>query len=601
MKTITFYSYKGGVGRTLVVANVAKYLAQFGLRVVALDLDLEAPGLHHKFALDGGDVLHGPGVADYIAQFLTHGSPPDDLAAYVASIPPPKGGPGPIHVIPAGDAPSPAYWRALSQVDWHRLLYAPDAAGIALFDDLKARIEEQLQPDYLLIDSRTGMTEMGGIATTILADVVVTLTLNTREHLEGIRSIMRSINKTRRSNGDEPVQLEVALSRLPPSSDHEEDIQRARKSALAFLNEEAPDPTETLTLDEILVLHTEPSLQEREHLLIGSELGGDGEQVLLTDYLRLFARFIPLPSLAPRVQQLVKVAMDRLLDDPLSTERELQVLARYTGHPDALRALIRFYRVRQDYRRMLDASAQLWDITGKDDLDLVWTAVREGFEETYRYQAEHVPLDLVWSAWTAEGEEDVDVGLRLSRTLDNFGREEDAVRVAEALFRHHPDNELVAEAVVQHLASAGQHPEAADFALEHADEFAYDADYLTLWANAVAELSDRTSAISFLEDGRVDLELLRRRSPAAVVRVLQIAGREAEVTGLLDLALDEAASNRDYNSLFMLAQAFAQRGPSAQRQFETTLQNRLPDVADRFLDDVRRANIEWRSVRTLRA
>jgi Mrp family chromosome partitioning ATPase len=50
MYTVTFYSYKGGVGRSLLVANCALYLAQLGLRVVAIDLDLEAPGLHYKFA-----------------------------------------------------------------------------------------------------------------------------------------------------------------------------------------------------------------------------------------------------------------------------------------------------------------------------------------------------------------------------------------------------------------------------------------------------------------------------------------------------------------------------------------------------------------------
>ena len=49
MRTITFYSYKGGVGRSLLVANVATYLATLGKRVFAIDFDLEAPGLHYKF------------------------------------------------------------------------------------------------------------------------------------------------------------------------------------------------------------------------------------------------------------------------------------------------------------------------------------------------------------------------------------------------------------------------------------------------------------------------------------------------------------------------------------------------------------------------
>ncbi|MBU0764165.1 MAG: AAA family ATPase, partial [Bacteroidetes bacterium] len=37
MKTITFYSYKGGVGRTLALANIAKRLAEFGKKVCLID------------------------------------------------------------------------------------------------------------------------------------------------------------------------------------------------------------------------------------------------------------------------------------------------------------------------------------------------------------------------------------------------------------------------------------------------------------------------------------------------------------------------------------------------------------------------------------
>jgi MinD-like ATPase involved in chromosome partitioning or flagellar assembly len=50
METITFYSYKGGSGRSLALATAAVYLAKLGFRVVALDFDLEAPGLHYKFS-----------------------------------------------------------------------------------------------------------------------------------------------------------------------------------------------------------------------------------------------------------------------------------------------------------------------------------------------------------------------------------------------------------------------------------------------------------------------------------------------------------------------------------------------------------------------
>ena len=45
----TFYSYKGGVGRSMALAGVAHLLAQRGLRTLAIDFDLEAPGLERYF------------------------------------------------------------------------------------------------------------------------------------------------------------------------------------------------------------------------------------------------------------------------------------------------------------------------------------------------------------------------------------------------------------------------------------------------------------------------------------------------------------------------------------------------------------------------
>ena len=44
-QVITFYSYKGGVGRTMALANAAVLLSQWGYKTLVIDWDLEAPGL----------------------------------------------------------------------------------------------------------------------------------------------------------------------------------------------------------------------------------------------------------------------------------------------------------------------------------------------------------------------------------------------------------------------------------------------------------------------------------------------------------------------------------------------------------------------------
>src|SRR5215213_1518035 len=48
-KIYTFYSYKGGVGRSMALANIAELLYQKGLSVLMVDFDLEAPGLEQYF------------------------------------------------------------------------------------------------------------------------------------------------------------------------------------------------------------------------------------------------------------------------------------------------------------------------------------------------------------------------------------------------------------------------------------------------------------------------------------------------------------------------------------------------------------------------
>jgi MinD-like ATPase involved in chromosome partitioning or flagellar assembly len=287
LRTITFYSYKGGVGRTLVVANIARYLARFGQKVFVLDFDLEAPGLHYKLGI-GGKVESG--LVDYVDFFLTVGEEPPSLEDFIVNLPPSLGENGSIHLMAAGAAPALSYWQKLARINWHELFYSDSAIGIPFFLELKARIAEEIQPDYLLIDSRTGITEMGGVATAILPDQVVGLVANNQESLEGVREVLRSIRRAPRLPGLERIEVVPVLTRLPELDDPGEE-RKIVESVRTFLNEESPDLAATLAVPEVLVLHSDPDLQIREALRIGStEPGGSA---LLRDYLHLFSKIVP--------------------------------------------------------------------------------------------------------------------------------------------------------------------------------------------------------------------------------------------------------------------------------------------------------------------
>src|SRR5215510_4858347 len=72
-RIITFYSYKGGTGRTMALANVAWILASNGLRVLVIDWDLEAPGLHRYLSpfLEDKELTSSPGLIDFLVDFAT--------------------------------------------------------------------------------------------------------------------------------------------------------------------------------------------------------------------------------------------------------------------------------------------------------------------------------------------------------------------------------------------------------------------------------------------------------------------------------------------------------------------------------------------------
>ncbi len=76
---VTFYSYKGGVGRTMTLANIGVLLSQWGYKVLVVDWDLEAPGLEYFFEShtdNWKDVVQRQGIVDLLLNAHTSRSHP---------------------------------------------------------------------------------------------------------------------------------------------------------------------------------------------------------------------------------------------------------------------------------------------------------------------------------------------------------------------------------------------------------------------------------------------------------------------------------------------------------------------------------------------
>lgn len=215
METVAFYSYKGGVGRSLLLAHAAHFLAKLGKGVVALDFDFEAPGLHYKLA---GEQTSGfpslsltGGAVPYL--IATANASPPPLEEHTISVPVPGGADGWLRLMPAGPAPEPAYWVALKELGDRLRLGDPSGQGFMALLDLQACIADELKPDYLLIDARTGVTELGSLATTTLADTVVCMFVANRESLDGTFKVIGALKGAPRLASQTPIRVMPVLSR----------------------------------------------------------------------------------------------------------------------------------------------------------------------------------------------------------------------------------------------------------------------------------------------------------------------------------------------------------------------------------------------------
>jgi cellulose biosynthesis protein BcsQ len=221
MYAVTFYSFKGGVGRTMAMVNTAFALAQSGRKVVLVDFDLEAPGLTTFDRLRPDRPR--PGVVEFVGRYLDTGVVPE-LDEFVFEANNTEAIPGKVWVLPAGKEDL-SYRRTLAQINWIDLYRRND--GFLLFEDLKCQIETKYRPDYVLIDSRTGHSDIEGICTRQLPDAVVVLFFPNEQNLSGLETVCRNIRSERNAGLKKDINLHFVMSNVPDLDD-EDSILRGR-------------------------------------------------------------------------------------------------------------------------------------------------------------------------------------------------------------------------------------------------------------------------------------------------------------------------------------------------------------------------------------
>lgn len=205
-RIVTFYSYKGGTGRTMALANVAWILASNGRHVLAADWDLESPGLHKFFSpfLDQSvpeakgiiDMVRGyewaaARAADEDERLLAHIPEHARIQQYVIPLrhwtfP----GGGSLSFLSPGKQ-NQNYLATLSALDWDNFHEALN--GGEFIDAVRADMRRHY--DYTLIDSRTGLGDIAEVCTVHLPDVLVDCFTLSNQGLDGATVVARRIEE----------------------------------------------------------------------------------------------------------------------------------------------------------------------------------------------------------------------------------------------------------------------------------------------------------------------------------------------------------------------------------------------------------------------
>jgi hypothetical protein len=251
-KIVTFYSYKGGTGRSMALANVAWILASAGKKVLVLDWDLEAPGLHRYFRpfLTDPDVASSEGIIDFFTDYSLRAAGQGtgitdqwcqeqaDLDPYTTSLNwsfPADGG---IDFVPAGRQGA-EYSTRVNTFDWKGLYER--LRGAVLIGALRSKLTQSTPPggegyDYALIDSRTGVSDTSGICTLQLpATLAACFTMN-NQSIQGMQEALTSI-KRQRGEAKRPIDVYPLPMRIDLGEADRLEVRRkfARQALEPFL------------------------------------------------------------------------------------------------------------------------------------------------------------------------------------------------------------------------------------------------------------------------------------------------------------------------------------------------------------------------------
>lgn len=242
---ISFYSFKGGVGRTTALLALAVNLARAGKKVVTIDFDLEAPGAGATLPPAQG-VPSGLGILDFLIDSAVVPQNSLDINEFFhayddrATI---KEG-EPIYALPAGTL-DPWYLEKLSRVNYEYLYSSAQSNANSPLHSLFKMLRARLAPDVFLVDSRAGFHDLGGLSLSGIAHLQVLFGLGSRQSWDGIKVAIAHLGKDMLLSGGTQRDCAIVQAMVSPAGEvRKEQIQKFKETSFQVFSDNyynAPD------------------------------------------------------------------------------------------------------------------------------------------------------------------------------------------------------------------------------------------------------------------------------------------------------------------------------------------------------------------------
>lgn len=308
---VTFYSLRGGVGRSTAMAYTAKCLASKGRKVVCVDMDLEAPGLVALFGMDEEEVRlredkkTARGVVQLLVELDQGGDP--DFAQHLV----PVEKYGNLFLLPAGivGADYARKLRLITPNFWYREERNP----LLLFME-KLSTGLPFVPDVILMDARTGLSEVSGPLLFGLSDMAMITFFPHPQAKQGTewltRSILRSVVKRPGRSGPHAPMPYFLVSPIPSTMPEARQLYQDR--ALKWIADWLEEIQTVRVQQELDVLREE----EITHFVAYNESFAISDSVLDSDQA-----LSPYTKLAKWIEYLLPQSNDNYLIDIIRNKK----------------------------------------------------------------------------------------------------------------------------------------------------------------------------------------------------------------------------------------------------------------------------------------